>query len=174
MQLRKLKTLSVPQQAPRRCARSLEGERSSVERPCIGARSSRTRHVERRQTGASAHSFRSLVVSSRTTAVKCRRAGASGVSVMRDGGGRRRYMLFALCLLGLGPGFRVCFRAVRRGDVRAAGFPLLPAPPRSAGSWRWESGHDSVSVSVPLQPPPPLYSAGATGAHNPVGLGSPD
>ena len=23
-------------------------------------------------------------------------------------------------------------------------------------------------------PPPPLYSAGATGAHNPIGLGSPD
>ena len=50
---------------------------------------------------------------------------------------------------------------------RAAGFPLLPALPRSVGSRRWGSGHDSVSMSVPLWPPLPLYSA------DPVGLGSP-
>ena len=35
------------------------------------------------------------------------------------------------------------------------------------------SGGDSLGVRASA-PPPPLYSAGATGAHNPIGLGSPD
>ena len=46
---------------------------------------------------------------------------------------------------------------VRRSDIRAAGFLLLPALPRSVGSRRWANGHDSVSMFVPQWPPLPLY-----------------
>ena len=35
------------------------------------------------------------------------------------------------------------------------------------------SGGDSLGMRASA-PPPPLYSAGATEAHNPIGLGSPD
>ena len=35
------------------------------------------------------------------------------------------------------------------------------------------SGDDSLALRASA-PPPPLYSAGTTGAHNPTGLGSPD
>ena len=68
------------------------------------------------------------------------------------------------------------FKVEGDGDVTqgAADFPSLPALSRSAESRRWASGHNSFLSYLPLQPPPPLYSAGAIGAHNPVGLSSLD
>ena len=61
-----------------------------------------------------------------------------------------------------------------RRRTEAVGFPPLPPLTQSVVTEVGERTQYTSLACMPLQPPPPLYSTGVTGAHNPIGLGSPD